>query len=54
MTINFILQNISEWMSKSGFFPIPISCWSGFRIFNQNLGNPDKFGMVGQSSPATD
>jgi len=37
-------------MSKSGFFPaIPIACWSGFGIFNENEGNPDEIGMVGQS-----
>ena len=34
---------------KIGIFPIPITYWSGFRIFKQNRGNPDEIGMVGQS-----
>lgn len=34
---------------KIGIFPIPIACWSGFGISNQNWGNPDEIGMAGQS-----
>ena len=37
---------ISEQMSKSGFFPIPIAFWWGFGIFKQNRGNPDEIRMV--------
>ena len=34
---------------KIGIFPIPIACWSEFRIFKQNWENADEIGMVGQS-----
>ena len=42
-------SKISQHESKSGFFQIPIACWSGFGIFKQNRDNPDQIGMVGQS-----
>ena len=34
---------------KIWIFPLPIACWWGFGIFNQNRGNPDEIGVVGQS-----
>ena len=35
--------------SKSGFFIIMITYWSGFGIFKQNWNNSNEIRMVGQS-----
>ena len=43
---------ISEQMSKSGFFPIPIAFWSGWD-FKKNRGNPAEIGKILQSSYQT-
>ena len=34
---------------KISMFPIPITYWSGFRIFKQNQENPEEIGMGEQS-----
>ena len=46
---NVSIRIILQKYVKIGIFPIPIACWSGFGIFNENRGNPDEIGMVGQS-----
>ena len=43
---------VSEQMSKSGFFPIPIAFWSGWD-FKKNRGNPAEIGKILQSSYQT-